>query len=165
MRRKLNRLFRDLLADNRYLLLGQSIRDPYGGASKVTRGLSTAFDTQVINCPISESAMIGISTGLAMRGFRPITEIMFSDFMTLCTDQLFNVAVKLRDLHEIELNITIRTMQGMPDYGPTHSQDMDWLQIPGVNYHRNDIDAYSLGGINVITENRESYENSDNWSG
>ena len=158
MRRKLNKLLRSLLEDKKTLLLGQSIRDPYGGASKVTRGLSTAFDSQVIDCPISESAMIGIITGLAMQGFRPITEIMFSDFMTLCTDQLFNVAVKLRDLHGIELNMIIRTMEGLPDYGPTHSQNMDWLRVPGISYHRNDVETLTLSGINILIENRSDYE-------
>lgn len=161
MRRKLNRLFRLLLEDKRYLLLGQSIRDPYGGAAKVTRGLSNGFDSQVIDCPISEAAMIGISTGLSMQGFIPITEIMFSDFLTLCTDQLFNIATKLRELHGIDIRMTIRTMEGIKEYGPTHSQNMNWLQIPGVKYYHNDLEAYTSWGINVVTENRDQYDSNN----
>lgn len=162
MRRKLNKLFRDLLHDKRYILLGQSIRDPYGGAAKVTRGLSTAFDIQVIDCPISEAAMIGVSTGLSMQGFIPITEIMFADFLTLCTDQLFNIAVKLREVHGIDIRMTIRAMEGIPEYGPTHNQNMDWLRVPGVNYFRNNLEAYEPEAINVIIEKRSDYEDSNN---
>ena len=162
MRRKLNKLFQELLADKKYILLGQSIRDPYGGASKVTRGLSTKFDKQVIDCPISEAAMIGISTGLSMQGFIPITEIMFSDFLTLCVDQIFNIALKLREVHNVDVRMTIRAMEGIKEYGPTHNQNMDWLRIPGVNYFRNDLKAYVPTGINIVIENRNQYEDSDN---
>lgn len=162
MRSKLNKLFRQLLADKQVLLLGQSIRDPFGGAAKVTRGLSTAYPDQVIDCPISEAAMVGISTGLAMQGFKPITEIMFADFLTLTADQLYNIAVKIREVHGIDINMTIRAMEGIPEYGPTHSQNMDWLRIPGVNYFRDDLQAYTHGGINVVIESRSKYENSDN---
>jgi len=143
------------LEDNSIVLLGQSICDPYGGAAKVTRGLSTAYPSQIIDCPISESAMIGISIGLSMQGFKPITEIMFTDFLTLCVDQIYNMAIKLRELHGIDINITIRTMQGMKDYGPTHSQDMLWLKIPGVKYESTD---YYPDGIKIITEKREDYD-------
>jgi len=162
MRSKLNKLFRHILADKRVLLLGQSIRDPFGGAAKVTRGLSTTYPDQVIDCPISEAAMIGISTGLAMQGFKPITEIMFADFLTLTVDQIYNIAVKIREIHGIELDMTIRAMEGIPDYGPTHSQNMDWLRIPGVNYFRNDLKAYTHKGINIVIESRSKYEDSDN---
>jgi pyruvate/2-oxoglutarate/acetoin dehydrogenase E1 component len=162
MRRKLNKLFRALLQDKRYLMLGQSVRDPYGGAAKVTRGISTAFDNQVIDCPISEAAMIGISTGLSMQGFIPITEIMFADFLTLCIDQLFNIAVKMREVHGIDIKMTIRAMEGIKEYGPTHSQNMDWLRVPGVNYFRNDLTAYEPQSINVVIENRNEYEDSNN---
>lgn len=161
-RREINNLLKKLLEDKRYLLLGQSIRDPYGGAAKVTRGLSTMYPNQLIDCPISESAMIGISTGLSMQGFIPITEIMFSDFLTLCVDQLFNIAVKLKQIHNIDIKMTIRTMQGIDEYGPTHSQDMSWLKIPHINYFTEDASAYTPDGINIVTEKRNNYENSNN---
>jgi len=161
MRKKLNKLFRSLLEDKQYLLLGQSIRDPFGGASKVTRGLSTKYDSQVIDCPISESAMIGISTGLSMQGFIPITEIMFADFLTLCVDQLFNIAVKLREIHGIDIKMTIRVMEGVKEYGPTHNQNMDWLRIPGITYFRNEQSAYTPKGINVVIENKDQYDSNN----
>ena len=47
-------------------LIGEDILDPYGGAFKVTRGLSSKFPKRVITTPISESAIIGLGTGMAM---------------------------------------------------------------------------------------------------
>lgn len=157
MRARLNRLFRTLLEDKRYLLLGQSICDPYGGAAKVTRGISKKYPDQVIDCPISESAMIGISTGLAMQRFIPITEIMFADFLTLCTDQLFNVACKLISIHGLDINMVVRAMEAPKEYGPTHSQHMEWLKIPGVNYFRDDERGYRPEGIHVVYETKNKY--------
>ena len=73
-----------LETDERVVVMGEDIADPYGGAFKVTRGLTTAFPDRVRTTPVSESALTGLSAGLALRGFRPILEIMFGDFVTLC---------------------------------------------------------------------------------
>ena len=70
------------------ILLGEDLHDPYGGAFKVTAGLSTDFEGRVISTPISEAAVVGASIGLALAGYRPIAEIMFADFVTLAMDQI-----------------------------------------------------------------------------
>ena len=75
-------------------MLGEDILDPYGGAFKVTRGLSTDFPARVRTTPISEAAIAGVSAGLALAGFRPIAEIMFGDFLPLCFDQIVNHIAK-----------------------------------------------------------------------
>jgi hypothetical protein len=55
----LNRALATLLADDsRVMVLGEDIRDPYGGAFKVTRGLSTRFPDRVLNTPISEQGFL-----------------------------------------------------------------------------------------------------------
>mgnify|MGYP002476655858 CR=1 FL=1 len=59
-----------MIHDDRVLLMGEDIQDPYGGAFKVTRSLSELFPDRVISTPISEAAMLGVATGLALRGFR-----------------------------------------------------------------------------------------------
>ncbi len=96
-RESLNAALRRLLAeDSKTVLIGEDLHDPYGGAFKVTAGLSSQFPERVISTPISEAAIVGAATGLAMAGFKPIVEIMFADFLGLCVDQLFNHAAKLR---------------------------------------------------------------------
>jgi dehydrogenase E1 component len=58
----------------------RDIVDPYGGAFKVNRGLSTHFPTRVLATPVNEAAIAEVSAGLAMSGYRPNAEIMFGDF-------------------------------------------------------------------------------------
>jgi pyruvate/2-oxoglutarate/acetoin dehydrogenase E1 component len=134
----INHALHRLLAENiKVLLLGEDIRDPYGGAFKITRGLSKKFSERVINTPISESAITGIGTGLAMNGFLPIVEIMFGDFLTLCCDQIVNHASKFRWMFndKVSVPLIIRTpMGGYRGYGPTHSQTLEkiFLGIPGI---------------------------------
>src|ERR1051325_11721883 len=77
-------------------LLGEDILDPYGGAFKVARGLSTKFPERVLTTPISEAVIVGLGTGMALRGMRPIVEIMFGDFLMLAADQIVNQAAKFR---------------------------------------------------------------------
>lgn len=125
---EIRRALRQLMTeDEKYILIGEDIKDPFGGCFKVTQGLSTLFPNRVINTPISEAAITGLCTGLALKGFRPILEIMFYDFMTLAMDQILNQMMKIKELWNIDLNITIRTVIGKKDYGVTHCQNLDYL--------------------------------------
>lgn len=123
----INQALRQLMnEESNIILIGQSIRDPFGGAYKITRGLTKQFDDRIIDTPISEAAMIGLSIGLSMQGYIPIVEIMFEDFLTLCVDQIHNIAEKVNNHQKIK--IIIRTQHNHDkNYGPSHSQNMDWL--------------------------------------
>jgi 2-oxoisovalerate dehydrogenase E1 component len=123
--------------DPAVVLIGEDILDPYGGAFKVTRGLSTRFPERVITTPISEAGLVGASNGMALRGMRPIVEIMFGDFTTLAVDQIVNHAAKFPAMYQAQVTcpVTIRTpMGGRRGYGPTHSQSLESLffGIPGI---------------------------------
>ena len=124
-------------ADDRVYILGEDILDPYGGAFKVTRGLSTRFPERVLTTPISESAIVGLANGMALRGLRPVAEIMFGDFVTLIADQLVNHAAKFRWMYNdnVRVPIVVRApMGGRRGYGPTHSQSLEkmFLGVPGL---------------------------------
>ena len=123
--------------DSRVYLIGEDLLDPYGGAFKVSRGLSTKFPDRVITTPISEAGITGIGAGMALRGLRPIVELMFGDFITLSTDQIINHIAKFRQMYDnqVDVPIVIRTpMGGGRGYGPTHSQSLEklFLGIPGL---------------------------------
>jgi pyruvate/2-oxoglutarate/acetoin dehydrogenase E1 component len=123
--------------DERVYLLGEDILDPYGGAFKVTRGLSSQFPSRVLTTPISEAAIVGVCNGMALRGLRPVAEIMFGDFVTLAADQLINHAAKFRWMYneQVRVPVVIRTpMGGRRGYGPTHSQSVEklFLGVPGL---------------------------------
>ena len=135
--------------DEHVYLLGEDILDPYGGAFKVTRGCSTAHPDRVLAAPISEAGLAGVSAGMAMRGLRPVLEIMFGDFTTLLADQLINHISKFRWMYNdtVRLPLVIRTpMGGRRGYGPTHSQTLEklYLGVPGLKV---------LAPVNYIEDN------------
>lgn len=137
VRQVINDALRHLLEnDNQTLLLGEDLHDPYGGAFKVTAGLSSAFPGRVISTPISEAGITGTTIGMAVAGLRPIMEVMFADFLTLCMDQLYNHAVKFPGVFpEMQVPLVIRTPSGgRRGYGPTHSQSPENIltTIPGL---------------------------------
>ena len=123
--------------DPRIFLIGEDI-GVYGGAFGVTLGLLEKFGPErVIDTPISEPAIVGIGTGSAATGQRPVVEIMFSDFLLLALDQLVNQAAKMRYMFggKAKVPMVIRT----PGGGGTgaaaqHSQSIEavLLHFPGL---------------------------------
>jgi pyruvate/2-oxoglutarate/acetoin dehydrogenase E1 component len=134
----LNNSLHEMLSNNsQVVLIGEDLLDPYGGAFKVSKGLSTDYPKQVISTPISEQAIVGAAIGMAMRGMKPIVEIMFGDFITLCVDQIVNHATKYHWMFNEQVNvpIVIRTpMGGGRGYGPTHSQSLEsiFMSVSGL---------------------------------
>jgi len=117
-----------LESEKNIVILGEDISDPYGGTFKVTKGLSERYVGKIINTPISESCIAGTGVGMAMNGIKPIVEIMFGDFISLCFDQLLNHAVKYGWIYGSNINIPVIyrvPMGGGRGYGPTHSQSLE----------------------------------------
>lgn len=144
----------------------------YGGAFKVSKDLSKLFPERVRNTPISEAAIVGIGTGLALGGGISVVEIMFGDFLTLTLDQFLQHASKIKIMYgeEIKLPLIVRTpMGGYRGYGPTHSQSIEkhFLGIPELNVialnHRINPEtvyhsvAKDLTSPTLIIENKIAY--------
>lgn len=129
------------------MILGEDLHEPYGGAFKVTAGLSNAFPGRVISTPISEAGITGAGIGLSMSGHRTIVEIMFADFLTLCMDQIYNHAVKFPGMFkDCDVPVIIRApCGGRRGYGPTHSQSLEnlFISVPGLTVlygsHRHNV--------------------------
>jgi len=125
----INHFFKDSIAViDEMVFLGEDILSPYGGAFKVAKDLSVIAPEKVFATPISEAAIVGISNGLALNGFKPFAEIMFGDFITLAFDQLINHASKFHHIFnkKVTCPVVVRTpMGGRRGYGPTHSQTLD----------------------------------------
>jgi len=82
--------------DARVLILGEDVGID-GGVFRATEGLFSAFgERRVIDTPISEASIAGVSIGLAAQGFRPVAEIQFTGFAYTCIDQMINHASRLR---------------------------------------------------------------------
>ena len=127
----INNTLKTIMRENQNVyIIGEDLLDPYGGAFKVTSGLSTEFPERVITTPISEPAIVGLAGGMALRGLLPIVEIMFGDFITLATDQIINHITKYNAMYngQVKCPVIIRTpMGGGRGYGPTHSQSLEKL--------------------------------------
>ncbi len=136
--KELNTALERLLSDDpRVILMGEDIADPYGGAFKVTRGLSSVAPERVLTTPVSEGAIVGMAAGLAMSGYRPIVEIMFADFLSLTFDQVMNHITKYPAMYDgkVTCPVIIRSPSGgHRGYGPTHSQSPEkhFLGLPGL---------------------------------
>ncbi len=88
-------LFEEMRRDPKVFVLGEDV-GPYGGAFGVTQGLYEEFgELRCLDTPISESAIVGVSIGAALRGYRPVAEMQFGDFISCAFDQIVNQAATL----------------------------------------------------------------------
>ena len=137
----INRALHRLLdEDSGAYVIGEDITDPYGGAFKVTKGLSQRHPDRVLSSPLSESGIAGVGSGLALAGNRPVIEMMFADFATLAFDQLVNFASKSVSMYgrTVPMSMVVRCPTGgNRGYGPTHSQSLQkhFIGVPGLNLY------------------------------
>ena len=130
-------LAEELRRDPSVLLFGEDIAVP-GGIFKITRGLQDEFGpTRVRDTPISETAFVGAALGLAVTGYRPVVELMFSDFLGVCFDQIANSIAKHRFMSggAVSVPLVIRMIGGGGlRFGGQHSQTGEsWLlPLPGL---------------------------------
>ncbi len=124
-----------LLSRGNAFIIGEDIQEPYGGAFKVTKGLSEKYPENIIGTPMCEQGFTGMAVGMALQGCYVVVEIMFGDFITLACDQLINHACKFYGMYQQELHLVVRCPSGAyRGYGATHSQSLEklYLGIPGI---------------------------------
>jgi len=140
-----------LEADDTVFMLGEDI-GAAGGAFKTTEGLMERFgETRVLDTPISEQAIIGTAIGAAIRGLRPIAELMFADFAGVCFDQIANQLAKYRYMTggQVTVPVTVRLANGAgAGFGSQHSQTVEnwFINVPGLKIAvpGSPADAYGL---------------------
>ncbi len=134
----LNRALHALFAGTeRLYLLGEDVADPYGGAFKITKGLSTAYPDRVLTTPLSENAIVGVAGGLALCGDTVLVEVMFGDFLGLAFDQILNFATKSVTMYgtRTPMRLVVRCpVGGGRGYGATHSQSVQkhFIGVPNL---------------------------------
>ena len=118
------------------VVLGEDVVE--GGPFGLTKGLADKHGKErVRNTPISESAVMGAAIGLALGDRRPFVDLMFNDFVTVASDQLFNHAAKIRFMSggRYSIPLVVWTVGGAGTrWGAQHSQRLDgWFaQVPGL---------------------------------
>ena len=110
---------------------------PQGGVFGVHQGLEKEFPDRFLQTPISEAAIVGTAVGVALKGGAVVAEIMFSDFITCCMDEIVNQAAKMRYMSGGQANVplTVRTPCGMGlGVAAQHTQCLEaWFaHIPGL---------------------------------
>ena len=127
----------ELSRDPNVILIGEDV-GLYGGAYQASKGLVTQFGTErVIDTAISEAAIVGAGVGAAIRGLRPIAEIMYVDFVTIAGDQLMHNGAFNRYMFggHAKVPMVLRTEGGVGRcIAAHHSKSLDpWLiNIPGL---------------------------------
>lgn len=127
----------EMRRDPRVFIMGEDV-GKFGGIFKVTEGLWQEFgEERVRDTPITESAIVGAALGAAITGMRPVVEIMFIDFITVCADQLFNQMAKMRYMFggKARVPVVVRTNIGAGrSAAAQHSQSLHaWaVHMPGI---------------------------------
>jgi len=124
-----------LRADERTFVYGEDVGGKYGNAFLLLRPLLGEFGDRIVNAVLSEGSTIGVCTGAALAGMRPIGEIQFNDFVATGFNQLVNNAAKLRYRWGAEVPFVLRMpWGGLRHAGPFHSQNTEaWFyRTPGL---------------------------------
>lgn len=123
--------------DENVLLLGEDVAF-IGGNFKTSVGLYEKYgDLRVKDTPISEAGFVGMATGMALTGLRPVVELMFADFMLVAADQIINNMAKITYMSggQVQVPAVIRTPIGAGrSSAAQHSQSMQAMaaQFPGM---------------------------------
>lgn len=127
----------EMRRDENVFFMGEDI-GVYCGAFGVSKGMVQEFgEKRVIDTPISETAFVGAGIGAAVTGMRPIVELMFSDFMAVCYDQIINQAAKMHFMFagKVKVPMVIRTASGGgTGAAAQHSQSLEqmYTHVPGL---------------------------------
>jgi 2-oxoisovalerate dehydrogenase E1 component len=131
------------------VLMGQDIAE-YGGVFKITEGFVAKFGKhRVRNTPICESAIVGASLGLSIKGMKAMVEMQFADFVTEGFNQIVNNLAKSYWRWGQNADVVIRMPAGAGTAaGPFHSQSNEawFFHTPGLKivYPSTPYDAKGL---------------------
>jgi 2-oxoisovalerate dehydrogenase E1 component len=145
-------LHEEMARDERIIVFGQDVEDGKGGVFTATRGLSTRFGRKrCFNSPLAESSIVGTAVGLSVRGFKPVIEIQFGDYIWTAMMHLRNevATMRYRSNNAWTSPIVARIPVGGYIHGALcHSQSIDafFAHIPGLRivYPSNAADAKGL---------------------
>ena len=126
-----------MASDDRVVVLGEDV-GKNGGVFRVTQGLLELFgENRVIDTPLSESAIVGTSIGLAVYGLRPVAEIQFEGFAFGAMEQLVAHAARIRNRSRGRYHcpLVVRIPYGGGIHAPEHhseSNEAYFVHTPGL---------------------------------
>jgi pyruvate dehydrogenase E1 component beta subunit len=130
-------LRQEMERDESVVVLGEDVGLD-GGVFRVTDGLIQAFgERRVVDTPLAESGIIGMSIGMALYGLKPVCEIQFSGFSYYTLHQMENHAARLRwrSQGRYHVPLVMRAPYGGGVRALEHhseSREAFWSHIPGI---------------------------------
>ncbi len=143
-------LAHEMAADERVVVLGEDV-GVNGGVFRATAGLLERFGAErVIDTPLAETLIAGMSVGLAAQGMRPVAEIQFMGFIYPTIDQMLNHASRLRTRTQGRLTcpMVLRAPFGGGIHAPEHhseSTETLFAHIPGLRVVASSSPARTYG--------------------
>ncbi len=128
----------ELERDPSVFLIGEDLRDPWGGAYKTTQNISNILgNDRVINTPIAEESIVGAALGAALTGMRPVAELQYLDFVMRAMDSVVNQVAKVRYMSggQAKVPLVIRAQGGGgKSSAAQHGNSLEaWLcHVPGL---------------------------------
>lgn len=128
----------ELQRDSNVFLIGEDLRDPWGGAYKATQNISNVIgNDRVINTPIAEESIISTALGAALTGMRPVAELQYLDFVMRAMDSVVNQVAKVRYMSggQAKVPLVIRAQGGGgKSSAAQHGNSLEaWLcHVPGL---------------------------------
>ena len=145
-------LHEEMALNDKMVIYGEDVEDGKGGVFTATRGLSNAFGTErVFNSPLAEASIVGTAVGMAVKGWKPVIEIQFGDYIWPAFMQYKNEVAAMRFRSNGGFSAPIVTRVAVGGYihgGLCHSQNIESIfsHIPGllIAYPSNAADAKGL---------------------
>jgi 2-oxoisovalerate dehydrogenase E1 component len=142
----------EMARNDKMLIFGEDIGDPKGGVFTATRGLTDMYGKErVFNSPLAEASIMGVALGLAVRGYKPVVEIQFADYIWPAFMQFRNEISTMRYRSNGGFKAPVVTRVATGGYihgGLCHSQNIEgfFSHIPGIMiaYPSNAADAKGL---------------------
>ncbi len=145
-------LHEEMKKNPKMLIFGEDVEDPKGGVFTATKGLTKTFgEERVFNSPLAEASIAGVAMGLAVRGYKPVIEIQFGDYIWPAFMQIRDeiATLRYRSNGGFSCPVVIRVAVGGYIHGGLyHSQNIEafFAHIPGllVAYPSTAADAKGL---------------------
>ena len=145
-------LHEEMERNNNLYIFGEDVADKKGGVFTATKGLSTKFGSdRVFNSPLAEASIIGVATGMALTGLKPVVEVQFGDYIWPAFMQYKSEVSTMRYRSNNLWNAPVVTRVAVGGYihgGIYHSQNIEsiFAHVPGIYiaYPSNAADAKGL---------------------